>query len=152
MQTDHAPEMTRYGAPQTVERPVGRSIMRGLLNRCPACGEGKLFRRFLKPVDHCAACQEDMHHQRADDLPPYLVIFIIGHVTVGGFMMTDLVFKDWSIWTHLAIWAPITLLSTLLLMQPVKGGVIGLQWALRMHGFGGEDNEPDHGQNSDYPH
>lgn len=149
MQTDQI-EMTQFGSEENrTERPVVRSILRGLLNTCPNCGSGKLFRAFLKPVDNCAACGEDYTHQQADDLPPYLVIFIIGHITVGGFMMTDMVF-DWSIWTHMAIWAPITLISALLLIQPVKGGVIGLQWAVRMHGFGGEDNEPDHGHKSDF--
>lgn len=151
MQADHAQDVTRFGGSETAERPVVRSIVRGFRNRCPACGTGRLFGRFLKPVDRCAVCHEDMSHQRADDLPPYLVVFIVGHITVGGFMMTDLIFTTWSMWTHLAIWAPVTLLSALLLMQPVKGGVIGLQWALRMHGFGGDDNEPDHGHRTDYP-
>ncbi|MGV8939671.1 MAG: DUF983 domain-containing protein [Allorhizobium sp.] len=128
--------------PVTAERPVGRSILRGMLNRCPACGEGRLFRAFLKPVDNCAHCGEDMFHQRADDLPPYISIMVLGHVMVGGFMMTDLVFNV-SIWVHLAIWVPMTILAALATIQPIKGGVIGLQWALRMHGFGGHDDSPE---------
>jgi hypothetical protein len=28
-------------------------------------------------------------------------------------------------------------------MQPAKGAVIGLQWALRMHGFGGAMPKPE---------
>ncbi|MDO1581858.1 DUF983 domain-containing protein [Rhizobium oryzicola] len=135
----------RYGGQDDAERPLGRSIKRGLLNRCPHCGEGRLFRAFLKPVDACAFCGEDMHHQRADDLPPYLVIFIIGHVTVGGYMMTDLVWNI-SMWAHLAIWVPITVLLAFGTIQPIKGGVIGLQWALRMHGFGGHDEDTDPGR------
>lgn len=135
-------EVVRYGDTPDVERPLGRSIMRGLLNRCPACGSGKLFRAFLKPVDHCAACGEAMYHQRADDLPPYLVILVLGHVVIGGFMLTDMVLVL-PVWVHLAIWAPITVITALVSIQPIKGGVIGLQWALKMHGFGGHDDEPD---------
>jgi uncharacterized protein (DUF983 family) len=135
-------EVVRYGDTPDAERPLGRSIMRGMLNRCPACGVGKLFRAFLKPVDHCAACGEAMYHQRADDLPPYLVIFVIGHVVIGGFMLTDMAFVL-PVWAHLAIWAPITIITALVSIQPIKGGVIGLQWALRMHGFGGGDDEHD---------
>jgi uncharacterized protein (DUF983 family) len=135
-------EVVRYGDTPDAERPLGRSIMRGMLNRCPACGVGKLFRAFLKPVDHCAACGEAMYHQRADDLPPYLVIFVIGHVVIGGFMLTDMAFVL-PVWAHLAIWAPITIITALVSIQPIKGGVIGLQWALRMHGFGGDDDEHD---------
>ncbi|EJJ26123.1 DUF983 domain-containing protein [Rhizobium sp. CF142] len=135
-------EVVRYGDTPDVERPLGRSIMRGMLNRCPACGSGKLFHAFLKPVDHCAACGEAMYHQRADDLPPYLVILVLGHVVVGGFMLTDMAFVL-PVWMHLAIWTPITIITALVSIQPIKGGVIGLQWALKMHGFGGHDDEPD---------
>ena len=73
------------------DRPAARSIRRGLLGRCPACGEGRLFASFLKPVDACSVCGEEMHHHRADDLPPYLVITIVGHLVLGGYMMTDLI-------------------------------------------------------------
>jgi len=124
------------------ERPLGRSIKRGFLGRCPACGTGRLFRAYVKPVDHCAACGEDYTHQRADDLPPYIVITIVGHLVVGGYMGTDLIWPL-TTWQHLAIWIPITLILSLLLLQPVKGGAIGLQWALRMHGFDGKPEETD---------
>jgi uncharacterized protein (DUF983 family) len=36
---------------------------------------------------------------------------------------------------QLAIYLPLTLIASLALLQPVKGTVVGLQWALRMHGF-----------------
>lgn len=101
--------------------------MPGLRQRPPV-------RAWLKPVDACAACGEEMHHHRSDDLPPYISIVIIGHIAVGGFMMTDMVLNI-PMWAHFAIWVPITILSALLTLQPIKGGVIGLQWALRMHGF-----------------
>ncbi len=132
----------QYGKPTEADRPIVRSILRGMLNRCPNCGSGKLFRAFLKPVDRCAACGEDLSHQRSDDLPPYLVILVLGHIIVGGYMMTDMAFHL-PVWAHLAIWVPITIIAALLIIQPIKGGVIGLQWALRMHGFGGNDETPD---------
>jgi uncharacterized protein (DUF983 family) len=36
---------------------------------------------------------------------------------------------------QLAIYLPMTFIVALFLLQPVKGTVVGLQWALRMHGF-----------------
>jgi uncharacterized protein (DUF983 family) len=122
-------------------RPLLRSMTRGWRFRCPACGEGRLFCAFLKPVDHCEDCGEAIHHQRADDLPPYLGIFIVGHIVVAGYLAGERMFELTS-WQHLAIWTPITLAMTLALMQPLKGAVIGLQWSLRMHGFGGEPDAP----------
>ena len=136
-----ATDKLQLGAEQE-ERPVGRSMKRGFLGKCPACGQGRLFRGFVKSVDACAVCGERMDHQRADDFPPYIVVTIVGHLVLGGYMMTDLVLPL-STWQHLALWAPVTLVSALALMQPVKGAVIGLQWALRMHGFGGHEDRPE---------
>jgi len=125
------------------DRPLWRSIGRGLLMRCPHCGEGKLFAGFLRSVDRCAVCREEYHHHRADDLPPYLTVFIVGHLVVALFMGVEEV-TLLPLWAHLAIWVPATLLLSLALLRPLKGATIGLQWALRMHGFGGEDPAADH--------
>ena len=119
-------------------RPLWQSIKRGFLCKCPRCGDGKLFKAFAKTVDHCAVCGEDLHHHRADDLPAYLVITIVGHIVLGAFLSVELL-TEWSSWQHLAIWVPMTLVLSIALLQPVKGAVIGLQWANYMHGFGGAD-------------
>ena len=133
----------RYGEADTRDddaerRPLLRSLWRGFVGRCPNCAEGSLFRTWLRPVDECAACGEDYRGQRADDLPPYLVIFVVGHVVVAGFMAGEMTF-ELTAWQHLAIWVPITLLMSLALIRPFKGATIGLQWALRMAGFDGGD-------------
>lgn len=123
-------------------RDVWQAMKHGFFGRCPHCGSGKLFKSFLRPVDHCAACGEDMTHQRADDLPAYLVVLIMGHVAVGGYMMVDQV-TTLSVWAHLALWVPASLLAAGIMIQPIKGAVIGLQWAQRMHGFDGSDDAPE---------
>lgn len=118
-------------------RNLWQAMARGFMSKCPNCGEGRLFKGFARSVDKCSVCGEEISHHRADDLPAYLVIVIVGHVVVGGFMGTELLL-DWTSWQHLALWTPITLIMSLGLLQPVKGAVIGLQWANYMHGFGGE--------------
>ncbi len=127
-------------SPAPTDRPLNRSMWRGFLGRCPHCNEGKLFRAYLKVADRCEVCGEDYHHHRADDLPAYLVIFVVGHIVVAAFMGAETM-MELSTWQHLAIWAPVTIVMTLALLQPTKGAVVGLQWALRMHGFGGEEDE-----------
>ncbi|TWG99056.1 uncharacterized protein (DUF983 family) [Mesorhizobium sp. J18] len=118
-------------------RRVGEAMWRGFRGKCPHCGEGRLFRSFLKTVDACEKCGEEIHHHRADDLPAYLVIVVVGHIVVSAFMGIEAV-TAWPGWLHLAIWVPVTILMSLLLIQPIKGAIVGLQWALYMHGFGGE--------------
>jgi uncharacterized protein (DUF983 family) len=112
---------------------------RGFLGRCPACARGRLFGRFLKVTDRCATCGTEFHHHRADDLPPYLVIFIVAHLIGYGILTAETRFEV-PVWLHLAVWPALTLALCLILLQPLKGAVVGLQYALGMHGFGAARN------------
>jgi uncharacterized protein (DUF983 family) len=121
-------------------RPLPRSMLRGFLCRCPNCGRGKLFRKYLRAVPSCAECGEayDGRH-RADDLPPYLTVFVVGHLVVAWYMALEEI-TTLGMWTHMAIFVSLTLVLSLGLLQPMKGLTIGLQWAMRMHGFGEAEN------------
>ena len=123
----------------TDKRDVWTAIKRGFRGRCPRCGEGKLFRAFLKVDNNCSVCGLDFTPHRADDLPAYLVIIIVGHIVVPTALLIE---TDYSppVWLQLATYLPLTLVLSLALLQPVKGAVVGMQWALRMHGF--DDNAP----------
>lgn len=110
------------------------SMARGFLGRCPHCGEGRIFGRFLKVRPDCDACGLALHSHRADDLPPYVVIFIVGHI-VGYFILELETNYDVPLWFQLSFWPLVTLGSALALLQPVKGAVVGLQYALGMGGF-----------------
>lgn len=126
----------------TTTRSLPRSLLRGALCRCPNCGEGRIFRAYLKVVDQCAVCGEELFHQRADDAPPYVVMFISGHLIVGSILSVEVAYHP-AVWVHLAIWLPLTIVLSLALLPPVKGMLVGFQWALRMHGFGGREPYDD---------
>lgn len=117
------------------KRDLWSALRRGLAGRCPNCGEGKLFCAFLKVANQCSACGQDFTPHRADDLPAYLVIIIVGHIVVPGILWIETEYAP-PVALQLAIYLPFTLIASLLLLQPVKGAVVGLQWAFRMHGFG----------------
>jgi uncharacterized protein (DUF983 family) len=126
---------------QLERRDVWTALKRGFRGRCPRCGEGKLFRAFLKTADHCSACGQDFTPHRADDLPAYLVIVIVGHIVVPLALMIETNYSP-PIALQLAIYLPLTLIAALVLLQPVKGAVVAVQWALRMHGFDELNPEP----------
>ena len=119
---------------QGEKRDAWTAIKRGFCGRCPRCGEGKLFRAFLKVDNSCSACGLDFSPHRADDLPAYLVIVIVGHIVVPLALMIETNYSP-PVALQLAIYLPITLFASLALLQPVKGAVVGFQWAFRMHGF-----------------
>lgn len=127
------------------KRDVWQAMKRGFLGRCPRCGEGKVFRAFLKVADNCKVCGQDFSHHRADDLPAYLVIVIVGHIIVPIALWIETDYAP-PVALQLAIYLPLTLVASLALLQPVKGAVVALQWAFRMHGFDGEaDGTPGAG-------
>lgn len=123
-------------------RDVTPAMLRGWKQRCPACGSGELYRSYLKVADACPACGEELHHHRADDAPPYFTMLVTGHVIVGGILFAE---RLWAppTWAHLAVALPALLLMSLWLLPRVKGALVGLQWALRMHGFGGIEENDD---------
>lgn len=120
------------------ERPVWPALKRGMASRCPACGKGKLYYAYLKVNDYCPACGEALFHQRADDMPPYVTMVIVGHFVVAGIIAGQDLFPSLPDWPQMVFWPIVALLMSLWLLPGVKGALIAYQWALRMHGFGGE--------------
>ncbi len=123
-------------------RPLLRSLGRGLRCRCPQCGVGRIFDGYLTVRASCAHCGEDFTPQRADDLPPYLTIVLVGHIIVPLILAVQ---TRWPLSSaiHLAIWLPLAAILTLALLRPVKGLVVALQWAMYMHGFDRENPGDD---------
>ena len=109
--------------------PVLTGFLRGATRRCPNCGEGALFRGYLKVDPTCKSCGHDNGAYRADDGPAYFTILIVGHLVVAPLLCLSFVWT-WPVAWALAVTLPIVALATLVLLPIVKGGFIGAQWAL----------------------
>lgn len=116
-------------------RPAWPAIWRGMKGRCPSCGEGRIFHAYLKVNDECPVCHTALHHHRADDAPPYLTIFVVGHIVGALMLWVETVDDTLPIWIHALVWPTLALVLCLWLLPVFKGGLIAYQWALRMHGF-----------------
>ena len=123
-----------FQAGQNGEITSGQAFLRGFCGKCPNCGRGHIFRRFLKVADRCEVCGEELFHQRADDFPAYVVMVIVGHVVVSLALSVEIAFAP-PTWVHFALWLPLTFVLGVGLVQPVKGAIIAMQWFLGMHGF-----------------
>jgi uncharacterized protein (DUF983 family) len=114
---------------------AAQAVVRGLSGKCPNCGRGHMFSRFLKVVDRCPTCGEELFHHRADDFPAYLVILLVGHIVVPSALLVEANYAP-AMWLQFAVWMPLTIALALGLLQPVKGAIVAVQWFAGMHGFG----------------
>ncbi|MCE6951049.1 DUF983 domain-containing protein [Cereibacter sphaeroides] len=118
------------------ERPLGPALWRGWRRVCPRCGTGPMLRGYLTVRDACPVCGESLHHHRADDGPAYLTILIVGHLMAPIILWSFVEFRP-----EPAVLATVfgigTVSLSLFLLPRLKGAMVGLQWAKRMHGFGG---------------
>lgn len=114
-------------------RSPWEAIRRGFGCRCPACGRGRVFAGYLKTVGACTRCGEQLGQIRADDIPPYVTILLVGHIVVPLVLLVEQNYAP-SLLLQLLLWPALTLVLTLTLLRPVKGAVVGLIWALRLRG------------------
>lgn len=116
-------------------RDLRVALKHGLRCKCPNCGEGAVFKGYLKVRSECEVCGLDFTPQRADDGPAYVVILIVCHL--GGFAL-PVVFehmRDNPLLVACLLSAGAIILS-LIMLPPVKAMFVAFQWAKGMHGFG----------------
>ena len=119
----------------TEERQAKPALIAGWRGRCPKCRTGRLFRSYLTVQSECHICGEELHHQRADDGPAYITILVCGHLLAPIMHIIFVAYRPNSL--TMVVGFSLAFLAMALWMLPrVKGALIGLQWANRMHGFG----------------
>ena len=98
-----------------------------LLCRCPRCGEGRVFAGLLTVRATCPVCDLDLSAEDAGDAPAVFLIFLLGALAVGIAAWMEIEFEP-PIWVHLAILTPLILGGAILLLRPMKAGMIALQY------------------------
>ena len=125
-----------------VERPWKPAVLRGWRRRCPNCGAGPMLRGYLKVRDNCPVCGEALHHHRADDGPAYMTILIVGHLLAPILLFTYTKWRPEPL--VMAVGFTIgTVALSLYLLPRLKGALVALQWANRMHGFAANTSDHD---------
>lgn len=121
--------MTRSAAPSPAPLPAWRRVLRGLGHRCPECGRGKLYARYLKQVESCAACGAPIGRIRAEDGPPWLTVLMLGPFLAGLTFISSRQ-ESWPLWITLPALGAFAILAVLMLLPRIKGAIIGLLWAM----------------------
>lgn len=94
-----------------------------------------MMRGYLKVRESCPVCGEQLHHHRADDGPAYLTILIVGHLMAPLLLIIFTRYRPDPL-VLAAVFSVGTVALSLYLLPRLKGALVALQWAKRMHGFG----------------
>jgi uncharacterized protein (DUF983 family) len=127
--------MTDQAMTTPEDRPVGVALRRGWRCRCPNCGSGPILRSYLTVRDNCPVCAEELHHHRADDGPAYMTILIVGHLMAPLILWAFVKYRPEPL-VLATVFSVGTVALSLFLLPRMKGMVVAMQWARRMHGFG----------------
>jgi len=90
---------------------------------------------YLNVRDACPVCGEVLHHHRADDGPAYLTILIVGHLVAPTLLWSFIHFRPDPL-VLFSLFSVGTVGLSLYLLPRLKGVMVAIQWAKRMHGFG----------------
>jgi uncharacterized protein (DUF983 family) len=84
----------------------------------------------------CRVCGLDFSAEDAGDGPAVFVILFLGLIVVGLAALVEIRFSP-PIWVHLLLWTPLILAGAILLLRPLKAGLIALQYRHRELGSAG---------------
>jgi uncharacterized protein (DUF983 family) len=81
----------------------------------------------------CEVCGFYLSAQDARDDPAVFSILFLGLVVVGLTAPVEIRFSP-PIWGHLMLWTPLILIGAVLMLRPLKAGLIALQYRHRLLG------------------
>jgi len=102
------------------------AVLRGLRLRCPVCGEGPIYRAYLKPVETCACCGAAIGEIRADDGPAWLTVLMLGPFLVAVTFGVSL--SGLPLWETLPLAALAVTAAVLALLPVIKSVFIAALW------------------------
>lgn len=114
--------------PSEPSRSNAQAMRRGLLCRCPKCGEGKLFDGYLTVVPKCATCNEPLGLYRAADGPAFITMTLVGLLLIPVLGFGFLAFRSDPLTLAIVVTGCIGGL-TLVLLRLIKGAFVGHLWA-----------------------
>lgn len=103
------------------------TLSAGLRSRCPRCGEGHLFRRYLTVADRCEACGLDFGFADPADGPAFFVMSGVGILVTAAWAVWAFVLQP-PIWAQFAVVVPALIGGCLATLRPVKAWLVAEQY------------------------
>lgn len=99
----------------------------GLRCRCPRCGEGHVFSRFLTVADRCEACGLDFSFADPADGPAFFVMSGVGILVTAVWAIWAVAAQP-PIWAQFAVVVPALVGGCLACLRPVKAWLVAEQF------------------------
>lgn len=107
--------------------PTNNPMKTGILGRCPQCQQGHLFKGYLKLAERCEVCGLDYSFADPADGPAFFAMTIAA-VPALAFGIWFKVAFDLPLWVHIFTTVPLTLVSCMALLRPLKGWLVCSQY------------------------
>ncbi|WP_262296192.1 DUF983 domain-containing protein [Microvirga sesbaniae] len=102
-------------------------ILTGLKGLCPRCGKGHIFQGYLRVRPQCEVCGLDLAFADTGDGPAFFVMSFVGIVVVALALWVEFAYSP-PIWLHLVMWTALSIVLSLILVRPLKGVLVNLQY------------------------
>ena len=101
-------------------------IRRGLIRRCPKCGEGNIFTGYLRLIPECQECGESFRNIRSDDAAPWATVLFVGHL--AAWIIAIMIKSDISTLNLILVVLAFVLSVAGLTLPIMKGVFVNLNW------------------------
>jgi len=121
---------------------------------CPRCGEGAMFKSWLKIQDSCPACGLSYRFAAPDDGPAFFSLCFVAFPLIFLVVWLQVAYEP-PIWVHLVTSVPLMAIGCVLPLRPIKGWLVASQYVNRaqeagtgrlwaqLHGTEHEDGKSD---------
>ena len=86
-----------------------------------------MFAGFLRLEPACGVCGLDLAALNAADGPAFFAMSFVGIFVGFAALIVEVAYSP-PVWLHMIIWLPLIVVLCLLLLRPIKGVMVALQY------------------------
>ena len=107
--------------------PTDNPMLTGTLGRCPQCQQGHIFKGYLQLAESCEVCGLDYSFADPADGPAFFAMTIAAVPALAFGAWFQMAF-ELPLWVHVFTTVPLTILSCMALLRPLKGWLVCSQY------------------------
>ena len=89
-----------------------------------------MFAGYLRLEERCDVCALDLAELNAADGPAFFAMSFVGVFVGFAALIVEVAYSP-PVWVHMAVWLPLIVLLCVLLLRPIKGVMVALQFRHR---------------------